>query len=295
MRIGEFELQEPLPELRDPHAIAILRPWIDAGNVGTLTLFRLEKALAAKEIGRLATPGDFYDFTRYRPMTHTVEGRRVLSIPNTVISYAHGTQGRPDMLLLRVLEPHAAAERYLGSLLELLVAFGVKRHCRIGAMYDAVPHTRPIRVTGSLNGAPLNLRGIVSRTRRAYEGPTTVLGLLADELSQAQIENMTLMARLPQYLQMEDDYSGAARMLEILSDLYQLDIELPEVERGKRQYRQVDVEMERHGPSRELLQRLEAMYDADGPAEETEPKEEKVRLSPEVQRFLRALDLDDQE
>jgi len=28
MRIGDFEFSEPLPELKDPHVLAVLRPWI---------------------------------------------------------------------------------------------------------------------------------------------------------------------------------------------------------------------------------------------------------------------------
>ena len=45
MRIGAFELNEPVPELRDPHAFAMVRPWVDVGSVGTLTLNRLERYL----------------------------------------------------------------------------------------------------------------------------------------------------------------------------------------------------------------------------------------------------------
>ena len=59
MQIGEFEFLEPIPDLKDPHVIAVLRPWIDVGSVGTLTLNRLERHLRAKELGRLAQPGLF--------------------------------------------------------------------------------------------------------------------------------------------------------------------------------------------------------------------------------------------
>ena len=34
MRLGDFEIVEPVPELKDPHVLAVLRPWIDVGNVG---------------------------------------------------------------------------------------------------------------------------------------------------------------------------------------------------------------------------------------------------------------------
>jgi len=34
MKLGMFDLIEPLPVLNNPHAIVVLRPWTDAGNSG---------------------------------------------------------------------------------------------------------------------------------------------------------------------------------------------------------------------------------------------------------------------
>ena len=64
MRIGAFEVAEPVPELRNTCAIANLRPWVDVGRVGTLALRSLEHHMGAQELGRLARPGEFFDFTR---------------------------------------------------------------------------------------------------------------------------------------------------------------------------------------------------------------------------------------
>ena len=74
MRLGEFDVVEPLPEDDDIIAISILRPWINVGRVGTLVLTSLERHLGASELGRLARPGSYFDFTRYRPRTRVVEG-----------------------------------------------------------------------------------------------------------------------------------------------------------------------------------------------------------------------------
>ena len=63
MKIGHFDINETIPEIKESHAIAVLRPWIDVGGVGTLTLSRLERHLRAKEIGRLESPGRFYDLS----------------------------------------------------------------------------------------------------------------------------------------------------------------------------------------------------------------------------------------
>ena len=120
--------------------LAVLRPWIDVGNVGTLALRRLERHLESKEIGRLVRPGRFYDFTRYRPKSVIKEGVREYSIPSTTVSVCVRERS-PDIITLHLLEPHLYGEDYTDSVIEVLKHFGVKRYSMIGAMYDMVPHT----------------------------------------------------------------------------------------------------------------------------------------------------------
>ena len=81
MKIGEFELAEPVPEMKNTLAIAMLRPWIDVGRVGTLSLRKLQAHFGAREIGRLGKPGKFFDFTRYRPRMRVINGKRVFTKP----------------------------------------------------------------------------------------------------------------------------------------------------------------------------------------------------------------------
>ena len=85
MQIGAFQLNQPLPDLNAPHVLTVIRPWIDVGRVGTITLRRVEKHLQSQEIARLSRPGRFYDFTRYRPKTRIRRGRRQYTIPTTTI------------------------------------------------------------------------------------------------------------------------------------------------------------------------------------------------------------------
>ena len=67
MRVGAFEVSEPVPELHNTRAIAILRPWVDVGRVGTLALAKVEQHLGAKELGRLARPGHVLRFHQVPP------------------------------------------------------------------------------------------------------------------------------------------------------------------------------------------------------------------------------------
>ena len=127
MRVGAFHLKEPVPELDEPHAFAIVRPWIDAGSGGSLTLSCLETMLGGTELGRLRRPGTFFDLTRYRPTIHREVSIIDLDVPNAVITCAERDQGR-DFLLFQIPEPHMLAEIYVDSILDLLKVFSVRRY-----------------------------------------------------------------------------------------------------------------------------------------------------------------------
>ncbi len=292
MRIGAFEIHEPLPQLRDPHAFAMVRPWVDVGSVGTLTLNRLERFLGSKELGKLVRPGAFFDFTRYRPTMRLTKGEREVKIPNSIVRYAT-TENGPDYLFFHLLEPHSNGEDYTDSLLELVKYFGVKRYCRIGAMYDAVPHTRPLLVTGSLGDVPQNREVPHFKVRRStYQGPTTIMNLLSEGIDKSEIENINFMVHLPQYVQLEEDYAGASRMIEVLSSVYDsIPLDLAPTRRGQRQYRELSATLEQNSELKDLIRQMEAYYDAQMDSEEVSAEESvpTATLSPEIERFLSEL------
>ena len=283
MRVGVFDLVDPLPELKDPHVIALLRPWIDVGSVGTIALTKLERYFGAKELGRIARPGNFYDFTRYRPIMRTDKGKRVLNIPNTVINYAIREEP-PDLLFFHLLEPQSFGEDYTDAILDVVDKLGVKQYVRIGGMYDAVPHTRPLLVTGSTEGEAAQKYGSVLQLRpSSYQGPTSIVNLVAEGVSSRSIEAVSVMVHLPQYVQLEEDYSGAARLLDVLCSVYDLSKDLADPDRGRRQYREVNNEVVRNKGLKALIERLEVHYDS---RSSTKEADESTKLSPEVEKFL---------
>jgi len=288
MNIGAFEIQEPIPELHDPHVLSLLLPWVDAGSVGTLALAKLEDYLAAREIGKLSTPGTFFDFTRYRPVIDSLEGRRLITMPNSHIYSAQREDGQ-DFLFLHLMEPHANAEEYIESILQLLKVFGVKRYCRIGSMYSSVPHTRPLRVTGSPGIEQIEgLRGLVSpRRSNNYQGPLSIMSLVSEELEKVGVETLSLMVQLPHYLDLEEDYSGQARLLQVIASMYQLPDSLADPEPGNHQYMELSTQVEDDPEVQELVRELEDVYDAraDSSSEETPQSP----LSSQVDEFLREM------
>jgi predicted ATP-grasp superfamily ATP-dependent carboligase len=260
MRIGAFEIQEPLPELNEPHVLACLRPWVDVNNVGTMTLDGLEARFGARELGRLAEPGLFYDFTRYRPMLYNEGGQRRLRIPNSRVAYAQ-REGGNDFIFLRLMEPHALGERFVDSVLKLLTTFQAKRYILLGSMYDAVPHTRPLIVNGRASGTDseqdLKKAGVLVSH---YEGPTTITSLIPQQGVEMGIESLTLIVSLPQYVNVEEDYLGKVRLLEVLNTIYGIPIDQDEFEKAGRQRSLLNQKIEANPELKKALGHLENIY-----------------------------------
>ena len=261
MRIGAFEVIEPVPELNEPYVFATLRPWIDVNNVGTLVLNELETQFGAKELARLAKPGNFFDFTRYRPILYLEEGIRRVSIPNTTLHYAK-REGENDLLFLRLLEPHALSEVYVDSILRLLKALKVKKYCLLGSMYDAVPHTRPLIVNGGAIGRETELDLKKSGAQpSSYQGPTTITILIMQKAPECGIETIWFIVSLPQYVILEEDYLGKVRLMEVLNLLYNLPMDKKDFERAAEQRSFINQKVERSPELKNLLPQLETLYE----------------------------------
>jgi len=283
LRIGAFELDEPIPELREPYALAILRPWIDVNNVGTLLLKGLETQLEAVELGRLAKPGHFFDFTRYRPMVHVEERVRKITLPNSTISYAR-REHENDLLFFHLLEPHSFSERYVDSVLRVLKTFGVRKYILLGSMYDAVPHTRPLIVNGGAIGreTEIDLKKSVAQPSY-YQGPTSIMTLITQQAPQFGIETIWFIVSLPQYVHVEEDFLGKVRLMEVLNQLYRIPLDKNDFEKAGEQLKLISQKVEKTVELKELLPQLETLYEVriKRKAGDKEPK-----LSPEMEGIL---------
>lgn len=285
MRLGAFELNEPLPELREPHALAMLQPWIDVGNVGTLTLAWLEKHFKAKDLAALVRPGNFFDFTRYRPTIYYKEGHRQVAIPNAYATCGQRDTGN-DFIFIHMLEPHSHSEIYVDSLVRLLKRFEVKRYCLLGSMYDLVPHTRPLLVTGGAVGGgakqKLEEMGIQTST---YQGPTTITTLVSQYALEMGAETISLIVHLPQYTQLDEDYIGATRLMRVLGSLYDLPIDETYIKKAEQQLEQINVALEKNPQLKDIVTQLESRYETRAEHRQ-EQEDETPQLSPEVEKFL---------
>ncbi|MFB3884206.1 MAG: PAC2 family protein [Thermodesulfobacteriota bacterium] len=261
MKIGAFVLDEPIPDLNEPYVFAVLNPWIDVNHVGSLILNGLEAQFKAKELARLAKPGCFFDFTRYRPTLYFEGETRRVSIPNVALSYAKREEGN-DFLFLRLLEPHGLAEVYVESVLRLLKVLKVKKYCLLGSMYDAVPHTKPFIVNGGAVGRETELDLKKSEAQAShYEGPTSIMTLILQRAPDFGIETIWFIVSLPQYVSLEEDYLGKVRLLEILNLLYRIPIDKKDFERAAEQRNLINQRVEKTPELKNLIPQLETLYE----------------------------------
>ncbi|UCD09908.1 MAG: PAC2 family protein [Dehalococcoidales bacterium] len=287
MRLRAFELDEPVPELRDPHAVVMLKPWVDVGRAGSIVIAWMENQLGVKDLAKLDRPGDFFDFTRHRPTSFVSAGRRRMTIPNTYVTYSKQQSGN-DFIFLRLLEPHHHGEEYVESVLDLMQKFGVKRYTIVGSMHDFVPHTRPLTVTGEAIGKntsrQLEENGVTSIE---YRGPTSICFLISQRAPDIGMETMSLIAHLPQYTQMKEDFNGAVRLMHILSSIYNIPVDQSIENNALRQMEQINTALESNPQLKSIVNQLENLYDNRSENTEDHPATE---LSPEVEQFLAEMD-----
>jgi len=288
MQIGAFEIIEPVPDLKEPHLLAVI-PWIDAGKAASLLLSRFEKQYSANKLGELVRPGEFFDFTRYRPSISRGDRASDLNIPNISLNYALTGQSI-DYILLTMPEPHMRAEEYIDSIVEMMRRLDVARYGLLGSVYDMVPYTRPLLVTGTASNEVLqNTLDSSLVVPSDYNGPTTILHLINRKAIENGIETFSLFVHIPGYITPEEDYRGEKRLMETLSSLYE--IEMPSDDFEKAQEQDVQLKqtaeqfLEQQPQLKFILKQLEDNYDA-----RVKKENEEIRLSPEIEKFLKDLD-----
>jgi hypothetical protein len=129
-------------------------------------------------------------------------------------------------------------------------------------MYDMVPHTKPILVSGY--GMGEKARQDVRRAGAlpiTYHGPSTIANLITKKAAESGIEAIAFIVSLPQYVVLEEDYPGKARLMEILNMLYDIPLDRHEFEKALEQRNAISERLEDSQEIRVHLPQLESAYD----------------------------------
>jgi proteasome assembly chaperone (PAC2) family protein len=201
------------PVLRRPLLVTAFAGWNDAGDAATLALDQLVRQWGARTCATI-DPEEFYDFTVTRPrVRHSSAGPgRRIEWPSVELLAAEVPDAGHDLLLLRGAEPQLRWRGFCEAVVAMIKATDAELVVILGALLADVPHTRPVRVTGTTTSGELAKR--VGLGVPTYEGPTGIVGVLLDALHQAGLPAASLWAAVPHYVHQLSSPKAALALLE---------------------------------------------------------------------------------
>ena len=186
------------PELRRPALVAAFDGWNDAGEAATIAVRHLAGVLGATPFADIDGE-EFHDFTESRPQVSLSEGLiRHIDWPEHRFSAATVAGAERDIVLLTAVEPQLRWRTYTAVLLEVVTTLGCELVLTLGSLLADTPHTRPVRITGTV--ATPDLAVELGLTQSRYEGPTGIVGVFHDALRTAGVRSASLWASVPHYV-----------------------------------------------------------------------------------------------
>jgi proteasome assembly chaperone (PAC2) family protein len=282
------------PVLRHPLFVIAFEGWNDAGDAATLALDYLAQEWGATGCATI-DPEDFYDFTVTRPLVRNIPGEeRRIEWPQVELLAAEVPGSGHDMLLLRGAEPQLRWRSFCQAVVSIVTATGAELVIILGAMLADVPHTRPVRVSGTTTDRDLARRvGLAAPT---YEGPTGIVGVLLDALREAGLPAASFWAAVPHYVHQLPSPKAALALVERSAALLGAPCNPLELRTAAAEYeRQVSERVADDADAAAYVAQLEDAEDLEArgpslPQADAEPPLHPGRadeLAAEVERFLR--------
>ncbi len=273
------------PDLHRPVLLAAFEGWNDAGESATTAVRFLARTLGATQLASI-DPEEFYDFTVARPQVKLDDGlTRFIEWPDPLIDVARLPNGR-DLVLLTGIEPALRWRTFTAEVATLASSLGVEMALTLGALLADVPHTRPVRVTGTATDADLAVE--LGFTRSRYEGPTGILSVLLSACQGAGMRAASLWATTPHYLRETQSPKAALALVERVGRLLDFTVDTSELEIATVAYeRQVDDMLSGEDDVADYVRRLEEDGSDDEGDGETFELPTPDELASEVERFLR--------
>jgi proteasome assembly chaperone (PAC2) family protein len=243
--------------------VTALAGWADAGEAATAALRRLAKQFDATKFADL-DPEEFYDFSQVRPYTSlTREGLRRIRWPANELFYSPTAMSGAGALLFLGVEPSLKWRTYSESIIDLGKQCGVSKVVHVGALLDAVPHTREILLTGSSNNKDM-IEALEDHSirRSRYQGPTGITSALMEACSKRDISFTTLWGHTPHYLHAAPNYTVSHALVKALSSVLAASLELGELEEASVTYHeQVSSAVIEDSQLSSYIEKLEERYD----------------------------------
>ena len=279
--VGDF------PEQPIERMVVAFRGWPDAGDAATATLNYLLNTLEAEKFAEI-DPEEFFNFAQERPRsTRSKDGNRHLQWPANEFYLWQGDSLTPPMVLYLGTEPHLKWRTFASLVAELARRCGVKSVVHIGALLDAVPHTRAIRFTGTSTNVRVQETFDAGKVRSSnYQGPSGITLPISESLAARGISYTSLWGHVSHYLHATPNFRVSLGLARYLSDMLAMSIDLGKLysmaDTFDREVEKVIAEDEQLG---KYIATLEERYDS---AAESREMPDPAELVTELEQFLRS-------
>ena len=275
------------PEVPLDYLVLAFGGWADAGDAATTAIKFLQRKLAAKKFAEI-DPEEFYDFAQTRPYSsRTRDGRRRLHWPANDFSYWTAPESGKGVMVYLGVEPNLKWRTFSQTIAGLAHDYGVKTVIHVGALLDAIPHTREVKLSGSATGGFLKQVLDDSGVRGSnYQGPSGISSVVMEACTNQGMDYASVWGHTSHYLQAAPNYRVGYNLAKMLIKLLELPLDLSELAEAASTF---DVEVEealaKDEQLRSYVAKLEGRYDDALEAPEALDPAEVVR---DLEQFLRS-------
>jgi proteasome assembly chaperone (PAC2) family protein len=186
------------PSLRKPDLVTAFLGWPDAAQVATGAASYLVNTLPARKFAEMKSD-DYYDFSTVRPTINIESGLiQPVRLPENGFYYWLNTAGDRDLIIMTGIEPQLNWQAYVDVIADMAAYCDANRTYAIGGLFDRIPHTREIRMSGLVNDP--SLLQILDRADLEpinYQGPTSIHGLLLNECASRTMPAISVWGHVP--------------------------------------------------------------------------------------------------
>src|SRR5919106_5267822 len=235
-RMDHLKVHEPPGDLRRPILIMAFSGWNDAAESATTAARYLATTFQAEKFAEI-DPEEFYHFGLTRPMVRykpDEPSEREIVWPATEFSVTRSSALPRDLIVGVAAEPHLRWKTYCATVMELARQCGVTLVLTLGALLAEVPHTRPVRLSGTATDP--ELRALLGARTSRYEGPTGIVGVLNVACREQGMPTASLWANVPHYISGIENPKATLALVKRVLTLLHGTADLSDLEEAVRQF-----------------------------------------------------------
>ena len=277
-----------MPEAKLPTMVVAFAGWPDAAEAATRAIRYMVRKLPATKFAEI-DPEEFFDFTLVRPQTRlNRRGERTIRWPANDFYYFAPEDGSGGLLLFNGTEPNLRWRSFSSLVTGLAERCGVKLVVSLGALLDAVPHTREPKVTGRASSNELTQKAEWMGIRNSgYQGPTGIHTAFMDACEKKGLSHASIWGHSPHYVNTYPNPAVSHALLTKLQSLVDFKADLEELRLAGEAFRsEVTETISKDTDIVAYVERLEQRHDeAISPSGDIPSPDDMVK---ELEEFLRS-------